>query len=432
MKKYFLITFCFFFSSIFSQEQECDIYIDQMTKEIEKGNINEAKISMKYYISCKEENTVKVDENINRIKEIQYFTRFNKEGYALAKWIDGHIEVIDLHFNTVKLLDNVLSVHSPFSEKYAKVQFKNEKNGYIDKNGKELKLLNVEKYDAYTPFSYGKAIVGFGNSYGVIDESGNITFKINENQDIWLEKILSNNVVEFVVDSRRKYLYNQGVGLLDVDNNKVLIDPKTNRYDALIDFNSQKNLVMLGVFNQNESCYGDSKAKVSVIDFTNNKFMLKDNCLAYKIGKSQYILRNEDKMQIYSLKNNTFFNNEKFDRYEPFQMSDLYFKKNKKYFLGIKKNDKWGGIILNKDFEITKYVSPNYDNIILENNFFIVRNNDKKGLTDVDGNIIIPIEFDELSNLKDGKVFYCRKNNPFQEYNYYVNEAGEITKKMKK
>lgn len=262
--------------------------------------------------------------------------------------------------------------------------------GFINESGNiELPAIydskDVSKYGFKNGVSWVK-VYGEKN-YSLINNSGQIILK-NKYEDVGYFK-----------DSICAVFNNNKMGFINSYGEEII----PCEYNGSIEF--YENLIFVSKVDDNNNKYGflDKSGYTSIpfiFEKIDNCKFVNGECLVKKEGKYQII--NKNGIELYSFESqikNEYFSNEK--------IISCVENDNKKTYGLIDKNNKW-------------IIPPIYEDIsCFENNQAIVFQNNRYGIIDTIGNIILPINFDEITKVcKKGILYLCRDKNTKTFYNY--------------
>jgi hypothetical protein len=253
-----------------------------------------------------------------------------------------------------------------FSEGFAAVQNEKKKWAFINKKGKKITPF---KYDKVYPFSNGRAAVRIDSLVGFINFSGQevipLVYQLDFEHDWSFKRGYGFTDSLCFIRKNGKY------GLIDIDGNTLL----PFEYDN-VSFVDAYRLKLRDWHSKNANYALMSKGKY--IFAVNNKGELIPNSqstrLTYFIEGKSYVCDNDSSCR--------FINSD-------------------------------GDIIFPKTYDYYEYSTFN-------NGFCVVKKNDKFGIIDQSGNVIIPVRYDKLNNFSNN---ICK--GVIGNAVYFINQKAE-------
>ncbi len=388
-KQIFLLSFLIFgFCFLKAQKENCNIWLENMAAEVEKGNTAEAIKMMKWFVNCKGNELGNEHPIIKNLNQMSLLTPF-ENGVATARLKTDEWVIINQDFEVVKKTD--YDRVRAFSDGLALVGIKSGslydfKYGYIDTHGNEIITPQYEKAE---DFSEGLAAViqkneyginnwGFINKkneiviphqytlaldfrngvaavgkihylYGTIDKSNREVIPIKYHNIVLLDKIILAKLDEKwgVFDYKGKPLTDFNYDYLNSSNKgkKLVVFKKNNKFG----FMDQDLNVVINPKYDHAEVFNNGKAIVSV----NNKWGMinEENQLILPLEYSHiekfhsaYFSEISPKVAL-AAKNNKFgFINEKGEAIVPFIYDEINvrYQIDKQTVIFAKKNGKWG------------------------------------------------------------------------------------------
>lgn len=296
------------------------------------------------------------------------FAKSFKNGLAIVEFEDNSEGVIDkegnelfktLDYDIYDIIGDNILVRDKSSEDY--------KIGFLNKKGEKITDI---KYDDIGEFKYGYAKVSSDSKYGFINEDGEEVVPLNYD-----------SITEFA----------EGYAVLSEDGNDKVIDTKLKEIVIKnIDFDSSYDGFINGVIIGTDS---NTLEKVVFDKEFNELFRVPWNYYFSGVSKGDTIIFNE-----VNYENQTLI------------------------FIDFNGNIK---------FEIKNaYIDD--ENIDVKDDYFIIREsgfNDKYGVIDSDGNEVIPFKYSNI-RVKD-KFFICIKESLFKDKVDIYYEKNKIANKLK-
>lgn len=189
--KTFITTLALLITTLFfAQEDSCQEFLDKMSLAVEKNEIENAKLFMKGFIVCKEENLGKDNKIVKSFDQMEYLNKLDN-GNFLSKLKSGGFLILDKHFNLKKQI-------------------------IVKEIGKFINNVAVVKNDYY--------------NHGVIDSNGNFIFECKYKP---INHYFINNTNYYLINNNILYketdeIYNSGKTIKIVNNKNFLAYVKEN------------------------------------------------------------------------------------------------------------------------------------------------------------------------------------------------------------
>ncbi len=339
------------------------------------------------------------DVNTIEIKEIVSSIPYEKTVLQYQK--DGKYGIIDFNGKeiTKPIYDEIRNM--PYREGELIVK-KDGKYGVININGG--KLLDF-KYDYITGdnyYSQEKEYELDGYIVGINDENGKMQYGyLNSNRDQLLDtsfdKIYRMNNVE---DDENIYLVIEKDGQTQLyKNDKLLLD---NNYQA-INYNEDSNLLIL----QKDNKYGvtDLNGK-QILNVEYDQIQIPGN----------YIRATKD--------GNTETFNLAGEKQENLIYSNIMITDNENYNITVDANDKYG--VINKAGQILIPNQYNYIQYLYDNYFIVGGDLGKSGIVNDKGEEVVPIQYEVIQKLDNSDVIQAVSGNMLELYNKQMSKILEM------
>ena len=248
---------------------------------------------------------------------------------------------------------------------------KNRQMGYLDFNLKEI--IPFGKYTFGENFNQNKlAIVSKNNHFGVINEFGKEVIKIEYDT-------LEHPKRDYIESSTFVARKNNYFILFDEKGKKVADKIKGYSFDRVTIQNKNKSVYQIQNLSGQYGVIGDNGEVLIPIIYDEIDEFRGDSVTAVKSKNKSGLIKSNNEI-VYPINNDWILRDKNLD------------------FYIVKKDNKAG--IINKSF--LPVLGFNYQDITPchynPKNLFIAKKNDKFGVIGLRGNIIIPFEYDELSN----------------------------------
>ena len=232
--------------------------------------------------------------------------------------------------------------------------------GFIDKNGKEV---IPYKYDWANDFSEGLAIVGIDGKYGFIDKNG---------KEIILDKY---DLTDDFTEGLAKVVMNDKFGFIDKNSNEVI----PCEYDWANDFS--EGLAIVGI-----------DGKYGFIDKNGNEVIPCKYDEAWNFSKGLALVKKNGKYGLIDKNSNEVITCE-FDDACDFSEELALVQKNSKYGFVDKNGNEVIPCKYDYAYAFSKGLAP-------------VKKNDKWGFVDINGKEVIPCKYDDVDIYNDNGLFY--------------------------
>lgn len=324
------------------------------------------------------------------------FTSLAQDDKYIAVFKNGKWGVIDSGMKTI------IPYQYHELEILNKKFFRIKKDGFYGLLDENLNQVLVNVYQAITPANENSFIIKTGGKYGIADENGKKLL------DCKYHKIsVPNKDIAIVESSNIKSFYHFGAKVLS----ESFVNLQATKSDLIIlDKGDEKVL-----FDYNKDAY--SKPFTSIKEKNKNLFFcveadLKKYVLYYgdkfEIEPTDYFFYKKLKQdrQAYRINGILKIADEKNQTISKVEADNIYEEKQKSYtrtigdlftvdYYKIENNYKVG--ILSPDFKLL--IKAEYDNVVSKDTAFEVVKDRKRGLLDLEGNIIVPPKYDWFNRL---------------------------------
>lgn len=363
--KYFLLYLLTLTVQIVNSQNCDDFYNEIINRKPYLFTDNELQYKIIDYLECKKvtSGNEKLVEKIKFFKNI-FFLQKNQKIFIAKD--NSRSYIIDANFEIIKIFENEISFYNSYLgilHQYKSVELS---NFYSNKKGigkiytetiinQKGEIISPEYYDI-TFLDENNLEVWTKAKAGVVDSSGKKIIPI------FYDKIETN------FNSKNKFIAKKNNKYAVIDNQNKLIIPF--EYDDISDISNKYIVVaknnLYGVVDHKNNVIVPLKHNGMAI-FNDSIFLIKDNYNDYLINNKREVISKE------------------------YSRINLYESGRKKY-IKIENYGQYGVLNLNNFKEI---IEPIYGKIRIEDDYISIQNNGYYGIANFDGEIIIPVEYDE-------------------------------------